>query len=95
MPASRRNPAKKPLLDCAIIHAMPVETIPPIEEMTANQKVELMEALWDSMSRKKENAEPPAWHGDVLEERRNASENGETEYIDWEDAKDQIRSRLK
>jgi hypothetical protein len=74
---------------------MPVQTIPPIEEMTPNQRVELMEELWKVMSRRSEQVEPPEWHRTVLDERRKAVENGVAEYISWEDAKEQIRKRSK
>ena len=63
--------------------------------MTASQKVELMEALWKNMSLKAENVEHPDWHREVLEERRRSVENGEAEYIGWEDAKKQLRSLIK
>lgn len=73
---------------------MDVKTIPPIEEMTVSQKVELMEQLWESMGRKNEDLEPRKWHGEVLEVRRQAVARGELDYVDWEEAKKGLRSRL-
>jgi hypothetical protein len=70
---------------------MSVQTIPPIEQMTPLQRVELMEELWKAMSQNPEEIETPAWHLKVLEERERALANGETEFIDWEDAKREIR----
>ena len=52
-----------------------------------------MEALWKAMSQKPEEIESPDWHREVLEERRNAVENGEIKYLDWEEAKADIRRR--
>ena len=72
---------------------MSVQTIPAIEDMTASEKVELMEELWKSMSRNPEAIESPAWHREVLEERERALASGEIEFMDWEEAKAYIRQR--
>ena len=72
---------------------MTVQTIPAIEDMTGAQRVELMEELWKVMSRTPEEVEPPDWHRQVLEERERALANGEIEYMDWEEAKADIRQR--
>ena len=72
---------------------MTVQTIPTIEEMTPSQRVELMEELWKAMSRRPEDIEAPEWHLRVLEERERALANGETAFVDWEDAKLYIRER--
>ncbi len=72
---------------------MTVQTIPAIEDMTPVQRVELMEQLWKAMSQRPEEVEPPHWHLEVLKERERALANGEIEFIDWEDAKVNIRQR--
>lgn len=74
---------------------MTVQTIPAIEDMTGTQRVELMEELWKAMSKRPEDIEVPERHRRILEERRAAVERGEIEYIDWEEAKQQIRSQIK
>lgn len=74
---------------------MTVQTIPPIEEMTPIQKVELMEALWESMNRKPEEMESPAWHGEVLKQRKEALKNGTDEFISLEEAEAYIRRRTR
>lgn len=74
---------------------MTVQTIPSIEEMTPFQRVELMEELWKAMSKRPEDLDVPERHRRILEERRAAVERGEIEYIDWEEAKRQIRSEIK
>lgn len=74
---------------------MTVQTVPAIEDMTPTQRVELMEELWKAMSKLPEVYEPPERHRRILEERRGAVERGEIDYIDWEDAKRQIRRQIK
>jgi hypothetical protein len=60
---------------------MTVRTIPDIDEMTAAQQIELMEALWKSMSERSVNAEPPEWHREYLADREKALANGDDEFI--------------
>jgi len=72
---------------------MTVQTIPAIKDMTAGQQAELLEALWQAMRERVENAPPPKWHLRILEERERALANGETKFVDWEEAKAEILRR--
>lgn len=60
---------------------MTVQTIPEIDEMTAVQQIELMEALWKNMSERSLNSEPPNWHRQYLKDRENALAKGEDSFI--------------
>ena len=73
---------------------MNVQTIPTIEEMTASEKVELMEALWKNMSLKRENVESPDWHREYLEEREKAIADGNDSFIDLDEFENDLRRRL-
>jgi len=70
-------------------------TIPDIETMTLEQKLGLMEALWEDLSRRSQGLEPPAWHGDVLTAREVAVENDETEFESWDTAKAGIERDIR
>ena len=61
--------------------------------MTITEKIRLMELLWRDISKVPENVEVPDWHRKILEERDHALANGETEFIDFEDAVAEIRRR--
>jgi hypothetical protein len=64
-----------------------------IEEMTLEEKIRAMEALWDDLCRR--DAVPmPQWHKDILDERRRLIDEGKAEFIDWETAKKQIAKRI-
>jgi len=65
----------------------------PLNEMTLEEKLQAMEALWDDLSRDPETLESPAWHEDVLRERQERLAAGEADFVDWEQAKADIRSR--
>ncbi len=65
-----------------------------IAEMPVAEKLKLMEALWDSLSgRTDEGVESPAWHEQALKQAENDLAAGTTRFIDWSDAKEQLRRR--
>jgi hypothetical protein len=41
----------------------------PLDQMTVQEKLALMEVLWEDLARTPESIESPAWHKDVLDER--------------------------
>jgi hypothetical protein len=45
------------------------------------------------LSRHPEDVPSPAWHGAVLEERREAVRQGRTNFVAWEDAKKRLQER--
>ena len=66
----------------------------PLDQMTVAEKLQLMEILWDDLTRKPHELESPAWHKEVLEECRRRADSGEEKFSDWEEAKEDIRRRL-
>jgi hypothetical protein len=74
---------------------MTVQTIPEIEEMTAAQQIELMEALWKSMSERNSNSEPPEWHRKYLADRERALANGEDSFISLDELEADLHTELK
>jgi putative addiction module component (TIGR02574 family) len=66
----------------------------PLDKMTVEEKLQLMEAIWADLSRDEANIESPEWHKAALEERRLKEERGETSYIPWEQAKEELRRRI-
>jgi hypothetical protein len=76
------------------MHAsMPVNL--PLNEMSIEEKLEAIEAIWADLSREPDRIESPAWHKNVLEETERRVESGEATFSDWEKAKISIRDRLK
>lgn len=65
-----------------------------LDTMTVQEKLVLMERLWDDLSRRPEDVPSPAWHGDVLAERIAAVREGRTTFVDWDEAKQRLRDRL-
>jgi Putative addiction module component len=67
----------------------------PLHEMSLEEKLQAMEALWDDLSREPDRIESPSWHQDLLKETESRVESGEATFSDWEKAKVSIRDRLK
>ena len=67
----------------------------PIESLTIDEKLLLMERLWEDLSSRPSDVPIPEWHGDVLSKRQAAVQEGRTSFVDWESAKKRLRERLK
>ena len=56
-----------------------------IKQMSVSEKMQTMELLWSSLAASA-GFEPPAWHADVLAERRRKVESGEAEFLSIEES---------
>jgi putative addiction module component (TIGR02574 family) len=66
----------------------------PLNEMTREEKLAAMEALWEDLVQNPEAIESPAWHKEVLDERLRNLKEGKSKFIDWETAKEALRKKL-
>ncbi|MBX3324370.1 MAG: addiction module protein [Nitrospira sp.] len=66
----------------------------PLKAMSLLEKLAAMEALWEDLARTPEDIESPAWHKDVLDERRQRLADGQSQFADWETAKADIRNKV-
>ena len=66
----------------------------PLKEMTLQEKLAVMESLWEDLARSPEAIESPAWHKDILDERRQRLAEEKSRFIDWQTAKAEIRNKL-
>ena len=73
---------------------MSVDLQMQIEQMTLEEKLRAMDALWADLSRHADQLPSPAWHEQVLQEREARVKSGEAKFVDWETAKKQLRDRL-
>ena len=58
-----------------------------IKKMSKIERLEAMEALWNSLLDEEAEIESPEWHRDTLEERKRKIETGEAEFISLEKLK--------
>ena len=64
-----------------------------IPKLSVEEKLQTMEALWQSLSSKPDAVESPAWHEKELRDRERKVESGETKFVDWQKAKAEIQRR--
>jgi putative addiction module component (TIGR02574 family) len=65
-----------------------------LNEMTIEEKISIMENIWDDLCKNSDNIKSPGWHKNILNERENQIKNNKAEFIDWEAAKKNIRENL-
>ena len=53
----------------------------PIEKMSLSQKMDVIQRVWDSLVQKDELAISPAWHRDILIQRRASIKSGKKKMI--------------
>ncbi len=64
-----------------------------IREMPLNQKLRLMEVIWDDLIREPESVNTPDWHRDELEATEARRAVGGEIPLDWEAAKNKLLGR--
>jgi hypothetical protein len=69
--------------------------IEQVRQLPLHEKLLIMEAIWEDISREEASLEVPQWHKDILDERELLIAEGGAEFIDWEDAKKQIKRAVQ
>ena len=64
-----------------------------ITRLTSAERIELMNALWDSLDAQDQEIESPAWHKEELRTREEEIASGKAQFLTWEDAKADILRR--
>jgi putative addiction module component (TIGR02574 family) len=67
----------------------------PLEEMTIAEKLQTMESLWDDLCHSAEGIKSPHWHKDILLKREHDIKNNKDSFLDWEQAKKDIRDSVQ
>ena len=62
-------------------------TTAEIQKMSTAERIQAMEALWDSLTHDKSEIETPEWHGSILEGRMKKIKDGTAEFLTIEELK--------
>lgn len=65
-----------------------------IDQMTLEEKLRALEALWDDLCQREEVVPVHQWQEDILDERERLVEQGKAQFVDWETAKKRIAECL-
>ena len=66
-----------------------------LQEMSREEKLRAMHALWEDLAQEEDAVESPAWHGEALKETAERVEAGVERTWDWEEAKAELRKRAR
>ncbi|NOY00930.1 MAG: addiction module protein [Verrucomicrobia bacterium] len=62
-----------------------------IEDMTAAERLRMMESLWDAICHDAAEPDSPSWHEDVLSERHKKIKSGEAIFLSLEETKRRLQ----
>ncbi len=68
-------------------------TISEIKNLPLNEKLQIMEALWEDLRSRTEGIPVPDWHKSLLDSRRKAVEEGREAIHDWDQVKNALGSK--
>lgn len=69
--------------------------IEQIHRLPLHEKLLVMEAIWEDISREDDALEVPQWHKDIIDERERLIAEDKAQFIEWEDVKSQIRQAVQ
>lgn len=72
-----------------------MQTTVDIENLTREEKLQLMLAIWENLVKDEKQIKSPDWHEDVLLETEERVLAGKEREIDWSDAKKELRKRFE
>ena len=61
-----------------------------IDEMTIEEKLQAMEALWNNLCQHEDAILVHDWQKQILSERERSIDEGKAQFVDWEQAKRDI-----
>ncbi len=65
-----------------------------IKKLTTQEKLRMMESLWEELSKNQEEYPSPDWHRKVLDDREQAVREGKDGFVDWDKAKKNISDSI-
>lgn len=66
----------------------------PLDQMSLEDKLRMLDLLWDDLCRRPDDYPSPAWHADELRNREQRVREGATGFKDWDEAKRTLREHL-
>lgn len=64
----------------------------PLDKMSIEEKLRMLERLWEDLIRVPSGIPSPDWHRDVLEAREKRIREGSEKLLSWDEAKESLRS---
>jgi putative addiction module component (TIGR02574 family) len=65
-------------------------TVADVKAMSVEEKVQIMETIWEDMRDRFEHSDIPQSHKDLLDSRRARAASGDSKLLDWDAVKSSI-----
>jgi hypothetical protein len=65
-----------------------------LKKMMIEEKLKIMEMLWDDICQQVPDFSSPEWHAKILKDRENKLQDGKEKILEWIQAKADIRKSL-
>ena len=75
------------------VEAVLMDALLPLDQMTAEEKLRALEAIWDDLCRNDEQIPVADWQKELLDHRQGQIAAGEAKFSDWETVRQSIRER--
>ena len=69
--------------------------ISAIKGLPRSEKIKIMEALWEDLSKDDQELTSPEWHADALRETEERVNAGDEKLHSWDDAKKELRKHFE
>jgi hypothetical protein len=66
-----------------------------LQTMSREQKLKAMHEIWEDLAGDDQSLESPGWHAQLLKETADRVRDGREVVHDWEEAKEELRRRMK
>jgi hypothetical protein len=66
-----------------------------ITHLSREEKLRVMEAIWEDLTHEMESLESPDWHNQALQETEHRLATGQEQLVDWQKAKTELRKRFE
>jgi len=70
-------------------------TIQAVQQLPRSEKLKLMEALWEDLSRVDSEVQSPGWHAEELAATERRLAEGQEQVLEWEKAKKELRRQAE
>jgi len=66
-----------------------------IQSMSREEKLQVMESLWEDLSSDESALASPSWHQEALKQTEARVVSGQEQILDWPTAKKELRKRFE
>ena len=66
-----------------------------ISTLSREEKLRVMEDIWEDLSREEVEIESPDWHQNALQQAEIRMSSGQEKLVDWKVAKNELRKRFE